>query len=141
VERNALAYYRQNAGKLESHTKLYHFVFGARFSTGFFGFTIAVMIQQASTVLLARAAGVEASRPYPVNLNFVFMTFVVVVCFWISGMCVGVINRMQMVRDLLEEQGAISTKRPDTSGIRLLGVLAGAAVGGVLAAAIMFALY
>jgi hypothetical protein len=141
VERNALAYYRQEPGKLESHAKLYHFIYGATTSAGFFGFMVAVVIQQVSTVLSARAAGVEVPRPYPVHLNCVFMVFVAVVCFWLSGMSVGSINRLQMIRELLQERGAIATNRPDTTGIRLLGIAVGSCTGGLVAAGIMFALY
>ena len=141
MQRNALAYYRENPGKLVSHTKFYHFWYSATGSTGLFGFFVAIMIQQVLTALSAKAAGVEVSRPYPVYLNLVFMTFVMAVCLWLSGIYVGSINRLQMVRELLEEQGAISAKHPDTIGIRLLGVTAGAALGGILAAGIMFSLY
>ena len=41
--------------------------------------------------------------------------------------------RQQLIRDLLEEQRGVLTKRPDSFGIYLLGSIAGAGGGGLTA--------
>ncbi len=133
MERNLLAYYRQSPGKLDSQIKLNTFLYSTMLFTGVLGSLVAIVMQMISTLLSAIAAGGEVSRPYPVSLNLVVTLFVAMVCIWGAGLCVGAINRLQTVRDWLEEQGAVSTKRPDTMRIYFLGVPAGAAIGGILA--------
>jgi hypothetical protein len=130
---NLLVYYRQNRDKLDYHDKLNNFLYGVMFSAGFFGFITAIGIHMIPTVRSTRTAGAEIRQLYPVNIYFLFATFACLMCFWGAGLLHGSMLRQQLIRDLLEEQGVVSTARPVTIGIYLFESLVGAAVGGLMA--------
>jgi len=136
---NLLVYYRKNPGKLDYHVKYNNFVYAAMFSAGFLGFLAAIVIHVVSAWISAKTTEMAVARP--VNLNLVVTMFVFGVCFWGTGTCAVAINRLQMVRDVLEEQGAVSNDRPDVIGIRLLGLATGAAVGVILAVLFMLFMF
>jgi|RhiMethySRZTD1v2_1073278.scaffolds.fasta_scaffold499721_2 hypothetical protein len=133
MERNLLVHYRENPGKLNSDSKLNGFFFSFWCSAAIFGFGIAMAIHILSVRTAAREAGGEAAQPYPVHLNFVKATFMFVACFMGAAMSWASWQRLQLTRDILEEQLSVSSKRSDTTAMRLLGIPAGAVLGGIIA--------
>ena len=136
---NLLVYYRHNPGKLDYHLKSNSFVHAAMFSAGFLGFLAAIVLHVVSAWISAKTTDMAVAKP--VHLNLVVTLFLCGFCLWGAGMSAVALHRLLMVRDVLEEQGAVSSDRPDVIGIRLLGVATGAAVGVILAALFMLFMF
>ena len=126
--RNTLIYFREHPDKLESAERMNSFSFGILMGAGLSGF-LAAMLMHYLAVLFTADRDIRGLREVPVNMGLLVVAVLSVLCFAGALAQITSIAHAALIRDILEEQGAISAKRPEIVLPRFAGLAVGAIIG------------
>jgi hypothetical protein len=135
--RNSLAYFRKHPAKLESAERMNSFWFGAMMGAGLAGILSGMLMHFVATLVTAER-DIHGLRDVPVDMGMLLVASLSVLCFSGGLIQITSISHTALVRDLLEEQGAISSARPDTVLLRFGGLAVGGIIGVGAAAYFLF---